>query len=61
MLNVDPKTIEFLVGVIDNAVSKVAPSTPEKPETTLTKTVQGYESPQYGQPKTPTEVENIYF
>ncbi|KAG5882106.1 hypothetical protein JTB14_016869 [Gonioctena quinquepunctata] len=58
MLNVSVETIEYLVGVIDSAVAKVAPPTPEKMET---KTVQGYESPQYGQPETPTEVENIYF
>ncbi|XP_056642350.1 G1/S-specific cyclin-D2-like [Diorhabda sublineata] len=60
MLNVNPRTVEFLVGVIDNAVSKVAPSlTPTTPESKTT--VQGYESPHYGQPETPTEVENIYF
>ncbi|CAH1159615.1 unnamed protein product [Phaedon cochleariae] len=57
-LNVSPRTVEFLVGLIDKAVSKVAPPTPERTETNA---VRGYESPRYGQPETPTEVENVYF
>lgn len=60
MLNVDLPTIEYLVAVIDNAVAQVvAPSiSPIPPAKTVN---QGYESPKYGQPETPTEVENIYF
>lgn len=59
MLNVDLPTIDFLVTIIDNAVAQVvAPSHPVQPEKTVS---QGYESPKYGQPETPTEVENIYF
>lgn len=59
MLNIDMGTIDFLVAVIDNAVAQVvAPPQPTQPEKTVS---QGYESPKYGQPETPTEVENIYF
>lgn len=60
MLNVDLPTIDYLVAVIDNAVAQVvAPSvSPAQPEKTVN---QGYKSPKYGQPETPTEVENIYF
>lgn len=55
MLNVDVHTIYFLVGLIDNAVTQVVTHQPNKHP------VQGYESPKYGQPETPTEVETIYF
>lgn len=56
LLNVDMSTINFLVTVIDNAVAQVvAAPQPEKDSS------QGYESPKYGHPETPTEVENIYF
>lgn len=59
MLNVDLPTIDFLVAIIDNAVAQVvAPSHPAEPPKVVS---QGYESPKYGQPETPTEVENIYF
>ena len=57
MLGLESETLEFLVGLVDTAVDKVVPKTPEK----TTKTVEDYESPQYPQPETPTEVENIYF
>lgn len=51
--------MDCLVTIIDGAVAKVvAPSTPDRAES---KGIQGYESPQYGQPETPTEVDNIYF
>uniref|UniRef100_A0A6P7GFV0 G1/S-specific cyclin-D2-like n=1 Tax=Diabrotica virgifera virgifera TaxID=50390 RepID=A0A6P7GFV0_DIAVI len=57
LLNVNPQAVEVVVAVIDSAVAKVLPkSTTPEPNT-----VQGYESPQYGQPETPTEVENIEF
>lgn len=59
MLNVDLPTIDFLVAVIDNAVAQVvAPTQTVQQEKAVS---QGYESPKYGQPETPTEVENIYF
>lgn len=59
MLNVDMSTINVLVAVIDNAVAQVVESPqPSHNEKTVS---QGYESPKYGQPETPTEVENVYF
>lgn len=58
MIGIEPESLEVLVTIVDNTVDKVVPKTPEK----NTKTVEDYESPpQYGQPETPTEVENIYF
>ncbi|CAG9861721.1 unnamed protein product [Phyllotreta striolata] len=61
MLNADPATIESLVCLIDGAVSKATPGVAEPMDAQTTKTVQGgYESPQYGQPETPTEVEKVY-
>ncbi|RZC43144.1 hypothetical protein BDFB_002587 [Asbolus verrucosus] len=57
MISLDIETLEVLVGIVDGAVEKVVPKTPEK----KVKSVEGYESPQYSQPETPTEVENIYF
>ncbi|XP_060531146.1 G1/S-specific cyclin-D2-like [Cylas formicarius] len=59
MLNVNVETLEYLVSVVDRLVEKVVPPAPTKGEPS--KTVSGYESPKYGQPETPTEVENIYF
>nr|CAH7753111.1 unnamed protein product [Callosobruchus chinensis] len=63
MLNVALRSVEYLVTVIDGAVASMAsPQQPQKQEEQKTvSTQQGYESPQYGQPETPTEVESIYF
>lgn len=54
MVGLDSENLEVLVRIVDAVVDKVVPKSPEK-------TVNGYESPQYPQPETPTEVENIYF
>lgn len=60
MLSVDLATINFLVTLIDNAVAQVVtPSETDQPGEK--NPIEGYESPKYGQPETPTEVENIYF
>ncbi|XP_030745595.1 G1/S-specific cyclin-D2-like [Sitophilus oryzae] len=65
MLNVSVDTIERLINIVDNVVDKVAsPAAPaqSQPEQSSTKhQPAGYESPGYGQPETPTEVENVYF
>ncbi|KAL3266198.1 hypothetical protein HHI36_010381 [Cryptolaemus montrouzieri] len=60
IVGIDIVALEILVRVIDQAVEKVVPRSPEaEPQEKMS--TQGYESPQYGQPNTPTEVDNIYF
>lgn len=60
LVNIDPIALEVLIRIVDSAVEKVVPRTPELPENKCS-TTQGFESPKYGQPETPTEVDNIYF
>ncbi|KAK9870141.1 hypothetical protein WA026_006233 [Henosepilachna vigintioctopunctata] len=59
MVGIDIMALEILVRLIDHAVEKVVPRSEPVPENKVP--TQGYESPQYGQPNTPTEVDNVYF
>ncbi|KAL1509207.1 hypothetical protein ABEB36_003980 [Hypothenemus hampei] len=62
LLNVDVEQIELLINVVDNVVEKVAnPEGADQKSGQSLKKAEGYESPGYGQPETPTEVENVYF
>lgn len=62
MLDVDPIALEVLVRFIDHTVEKVMPSAPEKTQPTQSKYVpEQYESSEYNQPGTPTDVDNAYF
>ncbi|CAG9761950.1 unnamed protein product [Ceutorhynchus assimilis] len=62
MLNVDVDQIDLLINIVDNVVEKVAnPEAANQKAKEPTKKPAGYESPGYGQPETPTEVENVYF
>ncbi|CAH1985169.1 unnamed protein product [Acanthoscelides obtectus] len=64
MLNIALRSVEYLVSVIDSAVASMAsPQVQQqmKEHEKNASSQQGYESPQYGQPETPTEVESIYF
>lgn len=63
LTHVDPINLELLVRFIDQQVEKVVPQVSERaasPSNKLT-TNNDFESPTYGQPETPTEVESIYF
>lgn len=63
LTQVDPINLELLVRFVDQQIESVVPQTPTKPPTSTSKltTNDEFESPTYGQPETPTEVENIYF
>ncbi|XP_050298699.1 G1/S-specific cyclin-D2 [Anthonomus grandis grandis] len=62
MLNVDVTKIDLYINVVDSVVERVAnPEGAEKKTKEPAKKPAGYESPTYGQPETPTEVENVYF
>lgn len=62
MLKVEVDQIDLLINVVDNVVEKVAnPDSVDQKSKEPTKKPAGYESPGYGQPETPTEVENVYF
>lgn len=59
MIGLDQIALEILVRIVDGAVERVVPDSPEK----CGKTGGGCDSPpQYlQQPETPTEIENVYF
>lgn len=66
LLQIDPAGLDLLTRYVDRIVEKS--STAKQPEKSATSTSpsqcsdsSGYESPKYGQPETPTEVENVYF
>lgn len=65
LTRVDPINLELLIRFVDEQVEKVvkqANQTKQSTETTNKhSTNNAYESPTYGQPETPTEVENVYF
>lgn len=63
MTKVDPISLEILIRFIDQAVEKVTHQAPDRAQVPPTKYVTSdeFDSPKYGQPETPTEVENIYF
>ncbi|XP_066146356.1 G1/S-specific cyclin-D2 [Euwallacea fornicatus] len=62
LLTVTVEEIEPLINVVDNVVEKVAnPEGSDQKSKEASKKPTGYESPGYGQPETPTEVENVYF
>lgn len=67
LTQVDPISLEILIRFVDRAVEKVThPQTDDDErteQTSITKCVTNdqFDSPKYGQPETPTEVENIYF
>lgn len=58
----DPIFLESLVILIDRIV-EVSPPAQDKNQPPSSKCVTNdeFESPKYGQPETPTEVENVYF
>ncbi|KAK5643839.1 hypothetical protein RI129_007684 [Pyrocoelia pectoralis] len=64
LLNVDPESLENLRIFIDQAVEKGMPTSPQKvnvyPNSNSCSNA-AFESPKYGQPETPPDVENIYF
>ncbi|XP_018326730.1 G1/S-specific cyclin-D2-like [Agrilus planipennis] len=63
ILNLDPISLELLVRFVDQIVEKVVPQKPKPNPNDTAKGVSnnGFESPNYKQPETPTEVENVYF
>lgn len=66
LTRVDPINLELLVRFVDEQVEKVVSQASEKSshEHSSNKHAasgNGYESPTYGQPETPTEVDSIYF
>lgn len=65
LTKVEPISLEILIRFVDQAVEKVTHPTShdERAHTPTTKYVTNdeFDSPKYGQPETPTEVENIYF
>lgn len=65
LTHVDPISLELLVRFVDEQIEKVVSqdTTKSPPDTNMNKhaTNNGYESPTYGQPETPTEVDSIYF
>ncbi|KAF5296228.1 hypothetical protein FQA39_LY12565 [Lamprigera yunnana] len=64
LLNIDLENLENLRVFIDEAVEKGTPTLADKPSdysNSVMCTNAGFESPKYGQPETPLEVENVYF
>lgn len=65
LLHTNPENLENLRIFIDKTVEKGIPNQSEKTSTATNSNScsdsSTYESPKYGQPETPTEVENIYF
>ncbi|XP_019766072.2 G1/S-specific cyclin-D2 [Dendroctonus ponderosae] len=62
MLKADMGEISQLINVVDKLIEKVAtPENGDQKDKEAAKKPAGYESPTYGQPETPTEVENVYF
>lgn len=63
LLHINPETLEDLRRFVDQTVEKGIPKPTEKSTTPNSNacTDSGFESPKYGQPETPTEVEDVYF
>ncbi|KAK4887266.1 hypothetical protein RN001_003537 [Aquatica leii] len=64
LLNIDLENLESLRIFIDQAVERGIPSTTEKTSTYPNPNScsnSAFESPKYGQPETPPEVENVHF
>lgn len=66
LLHIESTGLDLLSRYIDRIVEKSSSSKqPEKSSTSSSSSSQcsdsGYDSPKYGQPETPTEVENVYF
>lgn len=63
LTRVDPINLELLIRFIDQQVEKVVPQAAEKQNHGTNKypTNGEFDSPTYGQPETPTEVDSIYF
>lgn len=63
LLRINSGAVENLRHFIDHAVEKSLPKQSEKIDIPNTNscTDNGFQSPKYGQPETPTEVENVDF
>lgn len=64
LTRVDPISLEILIRFVDEVVEKVMKESPGRELLPSSKHVTNdseFSSPTYGQPETPTEVENVYF